>query len=116
MVNTRIDNFYEVCGQAQKSVHWKHMKGTDFFEHLLRRIVKVKNGEEKSRLEKGEKADLERLLGIAKNKKPMSFEVFIVQPSLSKQNTSESIMTLLGVTENYLKEVGDINLTVIVNQ
>ena len=46
----------------------------------------------------------------------MSFEVFIVQPSLSKQNTSESIMTLLGVTENYLKEVGDINLTVIVNQ
>ena len=92
------------------------MKGTDFFEHLLRRIVKVKNGEEKSRLEKGEKADLERLLGIAKNKKPMSFEVFIVQPSLSKQNTSESIMTLLGVTENYLKEVGDINLTVIVNQ
>lgn len=115
-VNTRIDNFYEVCGQAQKSVHWKHMKGTDFFEHLLRRITKVKNGNEKSRLEKGKKENLERLLGIAKNKKPMNFEVFIVQPSLSKKNTSESIMTLLGVTENYLKEVGDINLKVIVNQ
>lgn len=92
------------------------MKGPDFFEHLLRRITKVKNGNEKSRIEKGEKDDLERLLGIARNKKPMSFEVFIVQPSLSKQNTSEGIMILLGVTENYLKEVRDINLKVIVNQ
>ena len=58
---------------------------------------------------------MERLLIIAKNKKPMNFEVFIVQPSLSKQNVSENIMTLLGVTENYLKEVGNIDLKVIVN-
>ncbi len=46
----------------------------------------------------------------------MNFEIFIVQPSLSKQNTSESILTLLGVTSNYLKEVADINLRVIVNE
>ena len=58
----------------------------------------------------------ERLLRIAKNNKPMNFEVFIVQPSLSKQATTTSIMTLLGVTENYLKEVADINLKVIVNE
>ncbi|MFZ4263799.1 hypothetical protein ACFRAE_17315 [Sphingobacterium sp. HJSM2_6] len=46
----------------------------------------------------------------------MNFEIFIVQPSLSKQNTSEPIMTLLGVTANYLKEVADIDLKVIVNE
>lgn len=46
----------------------------------------------------------------------MNFEVFIVQPSLSITNTSQSILTLLGLTENYLKEVGDINLKVIVNE
>ena len=115
-VGTRIDNFYEVCGQAQKSIHWKHKKGTEFFEHLLKRKTKVRTGDERSRIEKGSSDDLERLLTIAKNRKPMNFEVFIVQPSLSKQNVSDSIMTLLGVTENYLKEVGNINLKVIVNE
>lgn len=116
LVNTRVDNFYEVCGQAQKSIHWKHKSGVEFFQHLLRRETKIRNGNERSRIEKGAKQDLERLLAIAKNKKPMNFEVFIVQPSLSKQNVSDSIMTLLGVTENYLKEVADIELNVIVNQ
>lgn len=115
-VNTRIDNFYEVCGQAQKSIHWKHKKGSEFFEHLLKRKTKVRTGNERSRIEKGSSDDLERLLTIAKNKKPVNFEVFIVQPSLSKQNVSDNIMTLLGVTENYLKEVGNINLKVIVNE
>lgn len=115
-ISTRIDNFYEVCGQAQKSIHWKHKSGVEFFQHLLRRETKVRNGNERSRLEKGTKLDLERLLGIAKNRKPMSFEIIIVQPSLSKRNVSDSIMTLLGVTENYLKEVAAINLKVIVNQ
>lgn len=115
-INARVDNFYEVCGQAQKSINWKHKKGREFFEHLLRREVKVRGEYERSRLEKGTKSELERLLTIAKNSKPMNFEVFIVQPSLSKNNTSESILTLLGVTENYLKEVGDINLKVIVSE
>jgi hypothetical protein len=45
----------------------------------------------------------------------MNFEVLIVQPSLSASKTSESILTLLGVTENYLKEVAAINLKVIVS-
>ncbi len=115
-VNTRVDNFYEVCGQAQKSIHWKHKKGTEFFEHLLRRKIKTRQGEERSRIEKGTEDDLERLLLLAKNRKPMTFEIYIVQPSLSKANTTESIMTLLGVTENYLKEVADINLNIIVSE
>ncbi len=115
-ISTRVDNFYEVCGQAQKSINWKHKKGIEFFEHLLRRKTKVRQGVEKSRIEKGTESDLERLMLIAKNRKPMEFEIFIVQPGLSKQNSSESIMTLLGVTENYLKEVGGIDLKVIVNE
>lgn len=83
---------------------------------MLRREEKKKNGVSRSRIEKGSREDIERLLRIAKNQKPMSFEVFIVQPSLSKQVTTDSIMTLLGVTENYLKEVADIDLKVIVNE
>ena len=82
----------------------------------MRQEEKKKNGFSLSRIEKGSKEDLERLLRIAKNNKPMNFEVFIVQPSLSKQATTSSIMTLLGVTENYLREVADIDLRVIVNE
>lgn len=115
-VNTRIDNFYEVCGQAQKSIHWKHKKGFEFFDHLLRRKTKVRNGQERSRLEKGTEKDLEKLMVLAKNRKPMEFEIYIVQPSLSINNVTEPILTLLGVTENYLKEVGNIDLKVIVNE
>lgn len=115
LVNERVDNFYEVCGQAQKSIHWKHKKGSEFFEHLLKRKTKIRRDHDRSRIEKGTEEDLERLLILAKNRKPMIFEIYIVQPSLSKNNTSESIMTLLGVTENYLKEVADINLKVIVS-
>jgi len=115
-VGKRVADFYEVCGQAQKSIHWKHKSGYDFFERLLKRKVKKKDGHERSRIEKGSKDDLERLLHIAKNKKPMKFEIFIVQPGMSKQDTSPEIMTLIGVTENYLKDVGGVELRVVVNE
>ncbi len=115
-VGKRVADFYEVCGQAQKSIHWKHKSGDYFFERLLKREVKKKDGCERSRIEKGSKDDLERLLLIAKNKKPMKFEVFIVQPGMSKKDTSPEIMTLIGVTENYLKDVGGVDLKVIVNE
>jgi len=116
VVGKRIADFYEVCGQAQKSIRWKHQSGYDFFDRLLRREIKKKNGRVRSRIEKGSKDDIDRLLHIAKNKKPMKFEIFIVQPGMSKQDTSPEILTLLGVTESYLKEVGGINLKVIVNE
>ncbi|MBS9783298.1 MAG: DEAD/DEAH box helicase family protein [Pasteurella sp.] len=114
-INKRIDNFYEVCGQAQKSVHWKHEKGSKFFEHLLKRKSKASNGKERSRIEQGTEQDLERLLRISKNSKPMVFDIYIVQPSLSKLDVSNDIMMLLGVTDNYLKDIAGINLQVIVS-
>ena len=46
----------------------------------------------------------------------MVFEIFIVQPGFSKLNTTNEILTLLGVTENYIKEVAGINLKVIASE
>lgn len=112
-INKSVGNFYEVCGQAQKSIHWKHKSGIEFFEHLLRRETKRRKGKQCSRIEKGTRDDLIKLLSIAKKRISMDFEVFIVQSSLSKSSTSTSILTLLGVTENYIKEFADINLSVI---
>jgi len=113
LVSNRIDNFYEVCGQAQKSGVWKQKDAQEFMTHLLRREPKKKSGVKSSRLEKGTMDDLERILGFAKKKMPIQFKIYIVQPSLSKANPSEDILQLLGVTENFLKETSGIELGVI---
>jgi superfamily II DNA or RNA helicase len=115
-VSNQIKNFYEVCGQAQKSVHWKHKDGKELINHLLRRIEKRKNDQVCSRLIKGEESDLDNLLAIVKQRIPVKYEIYIVQPGLSKQDTSNEILTLLGVTENYIKEIGGIDLKIIVNE
>lgn len=112
-VSNQVSNFYEVCGQAQKSIHWKHKNGREFINHLLKREEKSKNGNKCSRLEKGTVAELVKLLNIIKNEIPVEYEIYIVQPALSKANASDSILTLLGVTETFVKEFADINLKVI---
>lgn len=115
-VSNQIKNFYEVCGQAQKSIHWKHKDGKDFINHLLRREIKSRNGMTCSRLEKGTKSELIKLLSIIKNEIPVEYEIYIVQPALSKSKASEDILMLLGVTETYIKEFAAITLNVIGSQ
>jgi superfamily II DNA or RNA helicase len=115
-VTDQVKNLYEVCGQAQKSVHWKHKEGSEFINHLLRRETKNRNGQSCSRLEVGTSKDLEKLLMIAKKEIPMEYEIYIVQPGFSKTTATVEILTLLGVTDNYLKEIAGINLKVIANQ
>lgn len=115
-VSNQIKNFYEVCGQAQKSIHWKHKDGKELINHLLRRIEKKRNNETCSRLIRGEEEDLENLLLIAKQEIPIEFDIYIVQPGLSKNNVSEDILALLGVTENFIKEIGGIDLKVITSE
>lgn len=112
-VSNQISNFYEVCGQAQKSIHWKHKDGREFINHLLRREEKERSGHKCSRLERGTTAELAKLLSIIKNEIPVEYEIYIVQPALSKANASVPILTLLGVTETFIKEYADISLKVI---
>ena len=42
LVSARVDNFYEVCGQAQKSIHWKHKSGAEFSTLITSRREKEK--------------------------------------------------------------------------
>lgn len=107
-----IGNFYEVCGQAQKSLNWKYRDGRDFFNHLLRRVTKSKNGATCNRIIKGSEEDLELLLNAAKWTKEMKFHIYIVQPSLVKGKGSDNIMLLLGNTHHYLHTVGNVELKV----
>jgi len=111
-IGNNIDNFYQVCGQAQKSLNWKYRKGREFFNHLLRRIDKTKNGQTCSRLVKGTVEDLEKLLIAAKWEKELRFHIYIAQPSLQKENASDDILLLLGATYHYLDTVGNVSLKV----
>ena len=36
-VSNSIENLYQVCGQAQKSVRWKYVGGYKLFDHILKR-------------------------------------------------------------------------------
>ncbi|MFZ2782883.1 MAG: DEAD/DEAH box helicase family protein [Sediminibacterium sp.] len=109
----RVDDLYEVCGQAMKSVNWKFKESKEFFDHLLRREIKKRKGKSCSRIEVGSKEKLTLFREIARKRYPVEFEIFIVQPGLSKSNASESQLSLLGVADSYLKGKADISLTII---
>lgn len=112
VVSNDIDNFYQVCGQAEKSLKWKHKEGREFFNHLFKRKTKTLGGNSCSRIIKGTEDDLENLLNQAKWTKAMRFYIYIVQPSLSKANPSNDILLLLGNVQHYLATVGNIELKV----
>lgn len=97
----RIEDLYEVCGQAQKCVHWME-DPTKLFQHLLRRESLRQSGRP-SRFEEGDQAELLKITEMTRLL-PVTMRVHIVQPGLSKQKVSLAQLELLSVTENYLME------------
>jgi superfamily II DNA or RNA helicase len=112
----RIEDLYEVCGQAQKSIAWmsSHDKRTDLFTHLLRREARRQEVEGASRYEKG---DNDLLLTIREMSRlcPVSLKIHIVQPGLSKTQATREQLELLSVTETYLVETYRLPFGVIAN-
>ena len=116
-VTSQIANFYEVCGQAQKSANWKYKEPEEMLNHLLRReTIRRKAGNDCSRIYKGTLEKLVELMKLAKRKLPVKYSINIVQPGVSKAKASDEILSLLGVTESYLMERTGIGLRVIVNE
>lgn len=108
-ISSRIDNFYEVCGQTQKSLNWKHTDPKRFFTHLFKRL-KTKN-----RIIKGNIDLLEEIQTNANWGMPRAFKISIVQPGVSMNSISDGIKSLLSNTSYYLKTTGDIDLNIYIN-
>lgn len=108
-----VDDLYEVCGQALKSINWKFKESKELFEHFLRRETKKRNGKTCSRIELGTKEKISYLKEIARKGYPVEFEIFIVQPGLSSDNPSAEQLSLIAVVNSYLKGKANISLTVI---
>lgn len=113
-VTNQINNIYEVCGQAAKSVKWKHLSdNSNFFKKLLKRnAVWKKENPSYSRILKGSEQDLQRLEPIAKHKKRLHFDISIVQPGISKKSMTDDIKQVLGATAHYIQTVANANFTV----
>ena len=66
-------------------------------------MTKSYKGQFCSRLEKGTHTELLTFLTLAKHKLAFEFKIYIVQPGTSKSRITQDQLTLLAVTENYLK-------------
>ncbi len=108
-VSKRISNFYEVCGQAQKSLKWKN-GDKDIFRRLIERVANTEKGE--NRILKGDLEALRQLSQDACLVKKIVVNLHIVQPGLSKADAPADILQLLGVVKNYAYEVCNASLAV----
>ena len=110
----RVDDLYEVCGQAQKSISWlqNQLRHTELFVHLLRRDPKIRKGKELSRYQVGDRDTLAAIRDRSRMA-ALKLRVFIVQPGLSRSQASPEQLSLLSVTENFLLETYDVPFGII---
>ncbi|MGF1733557.1 DEAD/DEAH box helicase [Photobacterium kasasachensis] len=109
----RVEDVYQVAGQAVKSVKWFGDK-----EKLIDRLIE----RERARLRKNkasriDKGKIEDLLHLSKVARYASFKlgISIVQPAIGKSQISNEQLSVLGATEAYIQEVSGVNLRVIVS-
>lgn len=98
----RLNDLYEVCGQAQRSVRWKHVGLPYVYRHIKQREGHW-HRKGYSRFLKGDIAMLESLKNRARTT-PVEFQVFIVQPGMSKKKATEEMLKLLGTAELFIKK------------
>jgi len=113
----RVEDLYEVCGQAQKSIGWisSPQKKSDIFTHLLRREAKRQDDGGPSRFEVGD-WELLQTIGEMSQLSKVQLSIYIVQPGVSKAEASRDQRLLLAVTETYLLETRQVPFGVITSQ
>ncbi len=110
----RIDDLYEVCGQAQKSIRWmcSPEKRSDLFTHLLRREAVREDAGLASRCELGDTEMLHTIREMS-HLCLVKLAIYIVQPGLSKSRATLDQLELLSVTESHLTEIYEVPFVVI---
>lgn len=111
---SRVEDLYEVCGQAQKSINWK-IKPEKLLKHILKReILRNSKYKNKTRFEVGDKNTINSLINMSRAY-PIKMNVYIVQPGISKEKISKEQLELLGVTKSWLFDTLGVKLYVVVN-
>jgi hypothetical protein len=107
----RVNDLYAVCGQAQSSVHWRG-RPEQLLDHLVHREGKRLSKGGVSRFERGNLQLLTQLKRRLRSLRP-GFQIYIVQPGLSRADAKADHLELLAVTELHLKETYNVPLVVI---
>lgn len=98
----RVEDLYEVCGQAQKSIRWRRNHLLPFFQTLADRAAKKEQRDGISPFEIGSPRALHELHERSRLLRPR-MEMVIVQPGLSAAEASTQQLDLLASTQAYLK-------------
>lgn len=110
-LSTEIENFYTVCGQAQKSIRVKHA-GIPNLAKDLRRREALWARTSHTRILKGSLMNL-AYFEEKSRKSNIKFGVVLVQPGLNKNEATPGILKLLATTELYLKKTTNASFRVI---
>ncbi len=106
----RLKDLYEVCGQAQRCIRWKHLNLQSLYHHIKKREAHWQP--QYSRFLKGEIRDLAAIRDRARTTS-LKFHVVIVQPGLSRRSITEEGLKLLGSTALYIKKTTMADLEVV---
>ena len=107
----RVEDLYEVCGQAHKSVAWRRSDLLPFFKQLTKRAQRKFQSTGVTPFEIGNESVLFRLQAIAQVHR-RRMEIYIVQPGLSAAKVSPQQLDLLAATQSYLRTTINASLTV----
>lgn len=106
----RVEDVYEVCGQASRSVKWLYTH-EKFFDRLMYRYQQsLTKGFD--RILKGEPKDLELLRNKCHDHE-MIFRFVIVQPAISAAKISADQLAVLGTSYSYIKSVSGADVKVV---
>lgn len=105
----RLKDLYEVCGQAQRSFHWRH-NTYELLQHMIRRQNSRIDQGKASRYEVGGDEEMSTLLNmVTSGYCELDFSIYVVQPGISQtaieKNTEH--LKLLGATDLLLKKTGN---------
>jgi len=106
----RLDDAYVVAGQASRSAKWLH-KGPALFQRLLDRYSRGQVGG-LQRLLKGAPQQID-LLRHKSSDVEMRIGFFIVQPAISVREVTDGVMTVLGTSYMYLRDIANVDIRVI---
>lgn len=101
----KIDDLYDVCGQAMKSVRWRQAIDT-FFENLIRRQKRYLERNGVTGFMVGDEHKLLEVQDRSRLLKPQ-FTIAIAQPGLQKHHHSRAQLELLAATQTYVLNVAN---------
>lgn len=112
--NCSVEDIYEVCGQAVKSVNWANRS------LLLKQMIeRADRNNSKNKIRKGTLAEAKAILESFDNP-VIPVEITIVQPGLkttglskSQQSAIERIRVILSGAETFFKDVSSCDLTIM---